>query len=404
MQYYILYTYINYVVKADSGSAGARIGQTLRFPYNTANFQSFTYHMKFQLDGLIQEFAEIETKLADSDVYGDPQKLKTIMQRKKSIEPAVELFREYKQVYGNYEDAKKMLSDERDPDMIAMAKEELDASSARIEVLEEELKLALLPKDKNDEKNIILEVRAGAGGDEAALFARELSNSYRIYAETEGFQLEILDEAEADVGGIKEIVMKISGFGAYSRFKFEAGTHRVQRIPETESKGRVHTSTITVSVLPEADAVDVVIRDEDLDIMACRASGAGGQHVNKTNSAIRVVHRPSGIAVECQDERSQLQNKMKALEILRARVYAMEEEKKAQAIGAARLAQVGTGDRSEKIRTYNYPQDRITDHRIGQNFSNIPVIMQGRLHDIIDALSIADQTAKLEAASGNSAE
>ena len=195
------------------------------------------------------------------------------------------------------------------------------------------------------------------------------------------------------------MVMKISGFGAYSKFKYEGGTHRVQRIPETESKGRVHTSTITVAVLPEAEAVDVEIRDEDLEISACRASGAGGQHVNKTNSAIRVVHKPTGLAVECQDERSQLQNKMKALEILRARIYAMEEAKKAAELGQARLSQVGTGDRSEKIRTYNFPQDRVTDHRIGENFSNLPVIMQGRIGPIIEALSIADQTQLLEAAS-----
>lgn len=283
--------------------------------------------------------------------------------------------------------------------MIAMAKEELVTSEEAVNTLEERLKIALLPKDPNDEKNLIFEVRAGTGGDEAALFARELANAYIAYAKEDGYTVEIIDEAENETGGIKEIVMKISGHGAYSRFKYEAGVHRVQRIPETENKGRVHTSAVTVAVLPEVDAVDIQIRDEDLEIMACRASGAGGQKVNKTSSAIRMVHIPSGLAVECQDERSQLQNKMKALEVLRSRLYAMEEEKRMKTLGDTRLAQVGSGDRSEKIRTYNFPQDRVTDHRIGQNFSNLPVIMAGRLGPIFDALAIADQSAKLEAAS-----
>lgn len=355
--------------------------------------------MKFNLDNLVAEYNNLESELANPEVYSDPKRLKDLMQKKKNLQKAVDLYLEYKQVFANFDEAKNMIATEKEDDMIAMAKEELASSEVRIDELEEELKIALLPKDPNDEKNLILEVRAGTGGDEAALFARELANAYLIFAKEEGFNVEIMDEAENESGGLKEIVVKITGFGAYSRFKYEAGVHRVQRIPETENKGRVHTSAVTVAILPEVDAVDVVIRDEDLDIMACRASGAGGQHVNKTNSAIRVVHLPTGIAVECQDERSQLQNKMKALEILRARIYAAEEEKKARELGEARLAQVGSGDRSEKIRTYNFPQDRVTDHRIGMNFSNIQWIMTGRLGHIFDALAIADQTQKLEAAS-----
>lgn len=357
--------------------------------------------MKFNLDAVVEEFRAIDEQLAtDASIFSDPARLKTVMRRKKSIEKTVELYTEYKRAYANLEEAKEILGTEKDSDMILMAKEQLAESEAKIPQLEEALKIELLPKDPNDDKNIILEVRAGAGGDEAALFARELANAYMNFAKEQGFGLEILDENASEVGGIKEMIMKVSGSGAYSKFKYEAGTHRVQRIPETEAKGRVHTSTVTVAVLPEVEALEVEIRDEDIDIMACRASGAGGQKVNKTDSAIRVFHKPTGIAVECQDERSQIQNKMKALEILRARIYAMEEEKRNAELGAKRLSQVGTGERAEKIRTYNFPQDRITDHRIGENFSNIPVVMTGRLGHIVEALSIADQTQLLEQAAG----
>lgn len=351
--------------------------------------------MKFELDHLVQEFAAIELKLQDGDIYGDPKLLKETMLKKKFLENTVYLYNLYKAQIQNLAEAKEILATEKDPEMIELAKMQIQETDVKIPELEEALKLALLPKDKNDEKNIILEVRAGAGGDEAALFAREMANAYELYAREAGFQVEVLEENALDTGGIKEKIFKISGSGAYSQFKFEGGTHRVQRIPQTEAKGRVHTSTVTVAVLPEVEAIDVVIRDEDLDIMVCRSSGAGGQHVNKTNSAIRMVHLPTGIAVECQDERSQLQNKNKALEILRARVWAIEEDKRNAALGSARLAQVGTGDRSEKIRTYNFPQDRVTDHRIGANFPNIPAIMQGKLGHIIEALQIADQSAKL---------
>lgn len=354
--------------------------------------------MKFELDHLVEEFAAIELRLQDGDIYSDPALLKETMLKKKSLEATVGLYSQYKSQVQNLAEAKDILSNEKDPDMIELAKMQVLESETKIPELEEALKLALLPKDKNDDKNIILEIRAGAGGDEAALFAREMSNAYAIYAKEAGFQVEVLDENALDMGGIKEIIYKISGAGAYSQFKFEGGTHRVQRIPATEAKGRVHTSTITVAVLPEVEAVDVVIREEDLDISVSRASGAGGQHVNKTNSAVRMVHVPTGVVVECQDERSQLQNKVKALSILRARVWAIEEEKRNALLGSARLAQVGTGDRSEKIRTYNFPQDRVTDHRIGANFPNIPAIMQGKMGHIIEALQIADQSEKLAAA------
>ena len=355
--------------------------------------------MKFELDHLVEDFHSIELKLQDQSIYSDPKLLKETMLKKKSLENTVQLYLQYKSQIQNLAEAKEILSTEKDPELIELAKMQLAEADVRIPELEGEIKLALLPKDPNDDKNIILEIRSGAGGDEAALFARELANAYEIFAKESGFQVEVLEENALDIGGIKEKIFKISGSGAYSQFKFEGGTHRVQRIPETEAKGRVHTSTITVAVLPEVEALDIVIRDEDLDIMVCRSSGAGGQAVNKTNSAIRMVHLPTGIAVECQDERSQLQNKMKALVILRARIWALEEAKRSAALGSARLAQVGTGDRSEKIRTYNFPQDRVTDHRIGANFSNIPAIMQGRLKHIVEALQIADQSAKLAAAS-----
>ena len=351
--------------------------------------------MKFQLDNLITEYEALEAELSDPSIYTDVKRLKSVNQKKKSLEKTVELYREYKLLYANYDEVKTLVVNEKDPEMLEMMKSEIAIADKRIPELEEAIKIALLPKDPN----IILEVRAWVGGDEAGLFAHELAEAYKVFARKEWYTLEVMSETWNDAGGYKEGIFKIEwGAGAYSRFKYESGVHRVQRIPETEKNGRVHTSTATVAVMPEAEDVDIDIREEDLEITACRASGAGWQHVNKTNSAIRVVHIPTGMVAECQNERSQLQNKLTAISVLKSRIYAAEEEKRAQAEGATRLALVGTGDRSEKIRTYNFPQDRLTDHRIGQNFSNLPVIMMGDLGDIIDACAIADQTAKLEAA------
>jgi peptide chain release factor 1 len=355
--------------------------------------------MKFSLDNLITDYEFLEKELTDPSIYSDLKRLKEVNQKKKSLEKTVELYKEYKTLSANYEELKTLVTDEKDPEMLEMMKSEIALADKRIPELEEALKIALLPKDPNDEKNIILEVRAGAWGDEAGLFAHELVEAYKVFTKKEWYALEVMSESWNDAWWYKEGIFKIDWAWAYSRFKFESWVHRVQRIPETEKNGRVHTSTITVAVMPEAEDVDIEIREEDLEISACRASGAGGQHVNKTNSAIRVVHIPTGMVAECQNERSQLQNKLTAISVLKSRIYAAEEEKKAQAEGESRLAQVGSWDRSEKIRTYNFPQDRVTDHRINASFSNLPQIMMGNLAPIIDACAIADQTAKLAAAS-----
>lgn len=357
--------------------------------------------MQFSLDPLVHELQTIEDILAQGDIFSDQKRLKEMMIRKKYLDPIVTLYRQYKKTSANLDDAKTLLAQESDEELREMAKTEIASLESSIPDLEEKLKITLIPPDPNDEKNVILEIRAGAGGDEAGLFGAELAESYRLFAAKNSFQVELMSESRNDAWGIKEIVFKISGDGAYSKFKFEGGTHRVQRIPETENKGRVHTSTVTVAVLPEVDELDIHIRDEDLDISVSRAGWAGGQHVNKTESAVRMVHIPTGIVVECQDERSQLKNREKALNILRSRVYAYEEEKRAKELWAARLAQVGTGDRSEKIRTYNFPQDRVTDHRIGMNYSNLPSIMLGNLDDMVTDLIAHEQTQKLAQLSEN---
>jgi len=354
--------------------------------------------MKFNLDTLVEEFESLEMQLSDPEIFKDQKKVKQVATRKKSIEWAVNLYREYKTISWALEENKQMLAGEKEEEMRELLKMEISESEDVIPKLEEDLKIALLPKDPNDDKNIIVELRAGAGWDEAALFAGELWRSYMIFAEAQGFKTEITEQSISESGWVKEIVFEVKWEWAYSWFKYESGVHRVQRIPETESKGRVHTSTITVAIMPEVDDFEVEIKEEDLEIKATKSSGAGGQHVNTTDSAIHMVHKPTGISVFCQEGRSQHKNREKAYQILRAKIYAVEEEKRQKEMWEARLAQVGSGDRSEKIRTYNFPQDRVTDHRIWENFSGIPQIMSGRLEPIIEACALADQQMKLEQA------
>ena len=357
--------------------------------------------MKFNLDTLEKEFVELEEKLTDPEVFKDQRRVKEVATRKKQIQEAVNLYREYRNLHNALKETKTLMREEKDDEMKDFFRSELEETESRISELEESLKLALLPKDPNDDKNIIVELRAGAGWDEAALFAWELARSYIAFAEAQGFRVEITEKSESESWGVKEMIFEVRGEGAYSWFKYESGVHRVQRIPETESKGRVHTSTVTVAIMPEVEEFDIELKDEDLEIKATKSSGAGGQHVNTTDSAIHMVHIPTGVAVFCQDGRSQHKNKEKAYQIMRAKLFAIEEEKRQKELWEARLAQVGSGDRSEKIRTYNFPQDRVTDHRIWQNFSGIPQIMMGKLEAIIEACALADQQMKLEQAGKN---
>ncbi|MBP3447307.1 MAG: peptide chain release factor 1 [Clostridia bacterium] len=350
-----------------------------------------------KLKSVEEKFEDINAQLCDPDVVSDMEKYRKLMQDVKHLTPIVEKYREYKKVVADLEEA-KMLLDEGglDKDFREMVLEQLEDSKQQVEVIGEELKILLLPRDPNDDRNVIIEIRGGAGGEESALFANSLFRMYSMYAEARGWKPEILSANPTELGGFKEVSFMISGDGAYSRFKFESGVHRVQRVPETESQGRIHTSTVTVAVLPEAQDVDVEINPADLQIDTFRSSGAGGQHINKTESAIRITHLPTGTVVECQDERSQHKNKDKAMKILRSRILEAEREKQNKEIAGERKSQVGTGDRSERIRTYNYPQGRVSDHRIGLTLYKLEAILNGDLDEVIDALITADTAEKLK--------
>ena len=333
----------------------------------------------------------------EPDVVSDPESYRKVMQEYSSIGPVVAKYREYKEAQSTVEDSLAILDDpESDDELRDLASAELDEAKRSLPSLEEELKILLLPKDPNDDRNVIVEIRGGTGGEESSLFASDLYRMYSMYAERKGYKTEIVSLNETGLGGFKEVSFIVSGDGAYSRFKFESGTHRVQRVPQTESSGRIHTSAATVAVLPEADDVEVDINPNDLEIDTFRSSGAGGQHINKTSSAIRITHKPTGMVVECQDERSQFKNKDKALKVLKSRLLKMEQDKQNEAIASDRRSQVGSGDRSEKIRTYNYPQSRVTDHRIGLTLYKLDEIMNGDLDEIIDALVTAQRAEQLK--------
>ena len=348
-----------------------------------------------RLDDTLMRYEEMMNQLSEPDVANDPERFKRLMKEQSDLTPIVEAYKEYKQCKQNVEDSLAMLDEESDEEMRELAKEELNESKARIEELEQELKVLLLPKDPNDDKNVIVEIRAGAGGDEAALFAAEIYRMYVHYAESQRWKVETLEMEEIGIGGMKSVNFMITGQGAYSKMKYESGVHRVQRVPETESGGRIHTSTITVAVMPEAEEVDVEIDEKDVRIDVMRASGNGGQCVNTTDSAVRLTHYPTGIVIYSQTEKSQIQNKAKAFALLRAKLYDMECQKAHDAEAEARRSQIGTGDRSERIRTYNFPQGRVTDHRINLTLYKLDKIMNGDIQEIIDACIAADQAKKL---------
>lgn len=344
-----------------------------------------------------KRYSELNKKIYEPSVAADVEEFQKIMKEIRELEPVVLKYREYKDAQQTIADSLEILEDSSaDSELKDLAQMELDENKKKIETLSDELKILLLPKDPNDERNVIVEIRGGAGGEESALFSAVLYRMYSMYAESKGFKTEIINANETELGGYKEISFMINGEGAYSRFKYESGVHRVQRVPETESQGRIHTSTTTVAVLPEAEEVELEIDPKDLKIDTFRSSGAGGQHINKTSSAIRITHIPTGTVVECQDERSQYKNKDKALKVLKSRLLKEKQDKQASEIAADRKSQVGTGDRSERIRTYNYPQGRLTDHRIGLTLYKLEDILNGNLDEVIDALIAADRAEKLK--------
>ena len=345
-----------------------------------------------------EKYNDIAEKLMDPNIINDTKAYASYMKEYKNLTPIVEKYREYCKIFSDKTDAEEILADKStDEEMRELAEAEIEEAKPKLEEITEELKVMLLPKDPNDDKNVIIEIRGGAGGEEAALFANSLYRMYTMYAESKHWKIEVLNINETELGGIKEISFNVIGEGAYSRLKYESGVHRVQRVPETESQGRVHTSTVTVAVLVEADEVELEINPTDLKIDVFRASGAGGQHINKTESAVRITHLPTGVVVECQDERSQYKNKDRAMKILRSRLYESMLEEQNEKIASERRSQVGTGNRSERIRTYNFPESRLTDHRIGLTIYRLESILNGNLDEVIDALATADTAAKLSA-------
>ena len=349
-----------------------------------------------KLQAVEDKYMQLESMISDPDVIADMTKWQKYSREHANLGVIVEKFREYKEVRRGIDEAKEMFEEQLEDDFRKMVEAELTELRVRQEALEAELPIMLLPKDPNDEKSVIVEIRGGAGGDEAALFAGNLFRMYTRYAEMQGWRAEILDANDTELGGFKEVSFAIDGYGAYSKLKYESGVHRVQRVPTTESSGRIHTSTVTVAVLPEAEEVDVDIKQNDLRIDTYCASGAGGQHVNRTESAVRITHLPTGVVVQCQDEKSQLKNKDKAMRVLRARVLEIAVEEKRSEVAADRKSQVGTGDRSERIRTYNFPQGRVTDHRIGLTLHKLDFVLNGELDELINALVTADQSEKLQ--------
>ena len=346
-----------------------------------------------KLNALENQYAELEARLAAPETYGDPALVARLNKEQRELEPVVTAYRAYQKRRRDLSDAQELLSD---PDMKELAQEEYAAAKADLERLEEEIKVLLLHRDPNDEKNVIVEIRAGVGGEEAALFAHSLYRMYTMYAETRRWKVEVDSLNETELGGVKEICFTIDGEGAYSRLKFESGVHRVQRVPETESGGRIHTSTATVAVLPEVDEVEFELDPADIEMQVFRSSGAGGQHINKTSSAVRLIHKPTGTVVECQQERSQFQNRDKAMQLLRSRLYEEKVREQEASVTAERRSQVGTGMRNERIRTYNFPQGRVTDHRIGLTLYKIDAVMDGDLDELIDGLVTADQAERMK--------
>ena len=349
-----------------------------------------------RLEAIERRFEELTAEMARPEVASDHERVQALARERSSLEEIVALHREYQQVERALGDARAIVAEGGDPEMVALASEEITTLSSRNDELEERLKRALLPKDPRDERDVIVEIRAGTGGEEAGLFAADLYRMYTRYAEGRGWKTEIVSANETGIGGFKEIIFEVHGAGAYSRMKYESGVHRVQRVPQTEAQGRIHTSAATVAVLPEADEVEVEIGENDLRIDIFHSSGHGGQNVQKVASAVRIIHLPTGIVSSCQDERSQMKNRMKAMAVMRARLLALKEREQQAEIAGARKAQVGTGERSEKIRTYNFPQDRVTDHRVGLTLHNLPSILDGHLDELIDAVATSEEARLLE--------